>query len=123
MSLDRRIRSFGYAYEGIKQSFLNQCNIKIHCYFALAVLVAGIVFRISIPEWTVCFLCIGLVISLEMMNTAIEKVVDLASPDLHILAKHAKDIAAGAVLVSSIISAIIGLLIFIPKVLVFIHFV
>jgi diacylglycerol kinase len=62
-----------------------------------------------------CLLCIGLVFGAEMMNTAIENVVDLASPELHPLAGKAKDIAAGAVLICTIVSVVIGLLIFVPK--------
>jgi len=90
--------------------------MQIHIVVAALVLIFGIVFKISIMEWIVCLLCIGLVFGAEMMNTAIENVVDLASPDLHPLAGKAKDIAAGAVLLCAIISVIIGLLIFEPKV-------
>ncbi len=113
--LKKRVKSFGYAIAGIKHVFRTQANMKIHVAVAVAVLICGFVFSISITEWLVCLLCFGLVMTAEIANTAIEHVVDLASPSLHPLAKHAKDAAAGAVLVASIFSAIAGLLIFVPK--------
>ncbi|WP_276665077.1 diacylglycerol kinase family protein [Sharpea azabuensis] len=80
----------------------------------IAVILCGIYFQLTKIEWLICMVLFGLVISLELVNTAIEAVVDLASPDYHELAKLAKDAAAGAVLVSAIVAAIIGLSIFIP---------
>jgi diacylglycerol kinase (ATP) len=114
--MKKRIQSFVYAARGIKVVFSSEANMQIHIVVAALVLIFGIVFKISIMEWIVCLLCIGLVFGAEMLNTAIENVVDLASPDLHPLAGKAKDIAAGAVLLCAIISVIIGLLIFEPKV-------
>ena len=89
--------------------------MKIHLAISVLVIICGIFFAISLTEWICCILCIGLVVGAEMMNTAIENVVDLASPGQHPLAGKAKDIAAGAVLICAIISVIVGLLIFIPK--------
>jgi len=114
--MKKRIRSFGYAGKGIRVVFSTEPNMKIHFVVAILVVVFGFVFSISITEWIMCLLCIGLVFGMEMMNTAIENVVDLASPKLHPLAGKAKDIAAGGVLICAIISVIIGLLIFAPKV-------
>jgi diacylglycerol kinase (ATP) len=111
----KRIRSFGYAGRGIRIVFGSEANMKIHITIAVLVIICGFVFSISLTEWMFCLLCIGLVFGAEMMNTAIENVVDLASPKLHPLAGRAKDIAAGAVLICAIISVIIGLLIFVPK--------
>ena len=113
--MKKRIRSFGYAGRGIKVVFGSEPNMKIHIGIATLVIICGFIFSISITEWIECLLCIGLVFGMEMMNTAIENVVDLASPKLHPLAGKAKDIAAGAVLICAIISVIIGLLIFVPK--------
>ena len=79
------------------------------------VIIAGIVLKISAIEWIICLVLFGLVISLELVNTAIETTVDIAMPEINEKAKFAKDIAAGAVLFSAIISAIIGLIIFVPK--------
>ena len=113
--LSKRVKSFGYAIAGIKHVFRTQANMKIHVAVAIAVLICGFVFSISITEWLVCLLCFGLVLTAEILNTAIEHVVDLASPNKHPLAKHAKDAAAGAVLVAAVFAAIAGLLIFVPK--------
>jgi diacylglycerol kinase len=114
--MKKRIQSFGYAGRGIRLVFSSEANMKIHILIAVLVVICGFYFNISVSEWVFCLLCIGLVFSAEMINTAIENVVDLASPEHHELAGKAKDIAAGAVLICAIISVIIGLLIFIPKV-------
>lgn len=108
------MRSFGYAFCGIVTACKEQ-NFKSHIISAVIVLVAGYFTGLSRIEWFVVLILIALMFSLEMMNTAVERVVDLASPNIHPLAKQAKDLAAGAVLVFAIFSAIIGLLIFLPK--------
>lgn len=108
------IRSFGYAYCGIVTACKEQ-NFKSHILSAVIVLIAGYFTGLSRIEWFIVLILIALIFALEMMNTAIERVVDLASPNIHPLAKQAKDIAAGAVLVFAVFSAIIGLLIFLPK--------
>ena len=83
----------------------------------LIVIIAGIILKIALFEWIVCLLLFALVVSLELVNTAIETTVDIAMPEINEKAKYAKDIAAGAVLFSAIISAIIGLIIFLPKII------
>lgn len=110
-------KSFGYAFEGIFTCIRNERNIKIHCAAAIAVVIAGFVFKISPTEWCICLTLFGLVISLELVNTAVESVVDLVTEERKPLAKIAKDTAAGAVLVSAIMAAIAGLIIFVPKLL------
>ncbi len=107
-------RSFKYALEGLKQ-VMEQQNFRFDLMMAFIVIVAGVFTGISRIEWMVLVIVMGLMLSLEMMNTAIEKVVDLASQEIHPLAKAAKDIAAGAVLVFACVSVIIGILIFLPK--------
>ena len=119
--MKKRLQSFGYAFRGIYCVFGTEANMKIHIGISLLVIICGIAFNISITEWMFCLLCIGLVVGAEMFNTAIENVVDLASPEQHPLAGKAKDIAAGGVLICAIISVIIGLLIFVPKGLVLIN--
>lgn len=89
--------------------------MRIHLFSAVIVVIAGVLTGISITEWLVLIITIALVIGSEMINTAIEAVVNLASPEYHPLAKQAKDVAAGAVLVFAVASVIIGLLIFLPK--------
>ena len=79
------------------------------------VIICGFVFQICLIEWCILLLCMALVTSLELMNTALEEAVNLASPGIHPLAKVSKDVAAGSVLLSAIFSAIIGLIIFVPK--------
>lgn len=120
--MKKRIQSFGYAGKGIKSVFKSEVNMKIHVVVGTLVVFSGIIFKISISEWMLCLLCFGLVIGMEMMNTAIENVVDLVSPDKHPLAGKAKDIAAGAVLICAVVSVIIGLLIFVPKGLMLINY-
>ncbi|WP_336635735.1 diacylglycerol kinase family protein [Lysinibacillus fusiformis] len=114
MDLRKYLRSFGYAFEGIITASKEQ-NLKSHIMSAVIVILAGYFTGLSRTEWYIVLLLIALMFALEMINTAIERVVDLASPNLHPLAKQAKDIAAGAVLVFALFSAIIGLLIFLPK--------
>ena len=116
-----RIKSFGYAGRGIKAVLTSEINMKIHLVMALLVIICGIFFKISINEWLICLLCFGMVMSAEIMNTAIETVVDLVSPGKNKLAGKAKDAAAGAVLVAAIFAAIAGLIIFIPKGIEFIQ--
>ena len=116
----RLINSFGYAFEGIKQAYLGEQNMRIHFFMASLVIIFGFFLKISYMEWLVCLLLIGLVIMAEFINTAVEYVVDLASPKVHPLAKAAKDTASAGVLMMAIISAAIGLIIFVPKLIVFI---
>lgn len=107
-------KSFGYAFEGIWTGIRKERNMKIHCLAVIAVTAAGTFFRLTASEWCVCFLLFGMVISLELVNTAVEAVVDLVTEERKPLAKIAKDTAAGAVLVTAILAAVIGCIIFIP---------
>ena len=109
--------SFGYAFEGIWTGICKERNMKIHCLAIIAVTCAGTLFHITPAEWCICLLLFGLVASLELVNTAVEAVVDQATEEKKPLAKIAKDTAAGAVLFSAIISVIIGLVIFLPYVM------
>ena len=108
-------QSFKYAFSGLKYGFINTKNLHIDLIFIFAVIICGLIFKICLIEWIVIILCFGLVVSLELVNTAIEEVVNLASPDIHPLAKASKDVAAGAVLFSALMTSIIGLIIFLPK--------
>ena len=113
-------RSFRAAFEGIKATYIREQNIKIHTVIAILVVLFGFLLKISYGEWLVCLVLIGLVLMAEFFNTAIEYVVDLASPNIHPLAKAAKDTASAGVLMMAIISAIIGLIIFVPKLIEFV---
>lgn len=110
------LSSFIYAFSGILTAIKQERNLKIHLCFVILVTIVGIIVKISKIEWIICILLFGLVLALEFINTAIESVVDLASPEIHNLAKQAKDIAASAVLISAITSVIIGIIIFLPKI-------
>ena len=89
--------------------------MKIHVAILCLVVLGGVFFQITTNEWLICMILFGLVLSAELMNTAIETTIDLCMPNIHPKAKLAKDTAAGAVLVLAMISAMIGFLIFIPK--------
>lgn len=106
------IGGFDHAWEGVVRAVRTQRNMRFHTLAAVAVLVASAVFRVSLGEFVVLLFAITLVLVCEMVNTAVEAVVDLASPDFHPLAKLAKDAAAGAVLIASIGAALVGILIF-----------
>lgn len=108
-------KSFGYAFEGIFAGIRGERNMKIHCFAAVCVIVARVLFHISVTEWCICLVLFGLILSLELVNTAIEAVVDLVTEDKKPLAKLAKDTAAGAVLIAAVMAAMAGLLIFVPK--------
>lgn len=95
--------------------FTTQRNAKIHTLISILVLLLGIFFKLSPLQWVAITISIGIVWAAECLNTAIEKLTDLASPEYHILAKIAKDCAAASVLVASITAAAVGLIIFIPK--------
>lgn len=108
------VLSFKHAIFGIWLALKEEPNMKFHFLAMLGVIFLGIYFQISTAEWFVLTLTIGVVISLELTNTAIEEVVDSFTEHEHPSAKKAKDVAAGAVLIASIMAVIIGLLIFLP---------
>ena len=110
------IASLEFALTGIFTAFKEERNMRKHALSAILAIVAGFLFRISATEWLFLLLSVSLVIAFEIMNSALENVVDLAS-DYHfsMLAKNAKDMAAGAVLVISGFALVTGLMIFVPK--------
>lgn len=117
MKKDPLYKSFGYAFQGIFNTIRTERNIKIHCAAAILVMIFGIWLQISKTEWMICFILFGLILALELVNTAVEATVDLFTEERKPLAKKAKDAAAGAVLIAAIFAAVIGILIFIPKLL------
>ena len=112
--LRKRIKSFGYAFKGIANLLKREHNAWIHCIAIIVVTLAGLHFGITRTEWCIVCLCFGMVLAAEGFNTAIERLVDLVSPDFHPVAGDVKDVAAGAVLICAIAAAIIGMIIFIP---------
>ena len=109
--------SFTYPIKGLRYAYRNEQNLAVDVGIALLVTIAGFIFKLNLVEWAILALTIGLVISCELINTAIEAVVDLVTEDYHPLAKVAKDTAAAAVFVFAIIAVIVGLIIFLPKVI------
>lgn len=113
--------SFFYAGRGLIDTLASQRNMKIHLLASIAVIAAGLYFRISSLEWVMLILTIGLVMTLEIINTAIECAVDLITRERQPLARKAKDAAAGAVLLAAGLSVIIGLIIFTPRIMTWIR--
>lgn len=108
--------SFKFGFEGIAAAAAKERNVQIHLAVSVIVILSGFIFSINKYEWIAIFLSIGGMISMEMMNTAIERTVDMYTKEYHPLAKQAKDIAAGAVLVFAITSVMTGLIIFLPRI-------
>jgi diacylglycerol kinase len=115
------LAGFEYAFSGLRYALRTQRNVRVHVGIATLVIIAGIVLRISAVEFAILFITISSVFTAEMFNTVFELCVDLASPTYHPLAKIAKDVAAGAVLLSAIFSVVIGLFIFIPHLWALFH--
>lgn len=114
-----RLRSFRYAFQGLYHLFKGQPNAWIHLVAALGVIVAGILFHLSFTEWGFIIFAIGFVFSAELFNSAIEELVNKISPEYNPVAGKIKDLAAGAVLVAAITAALIGLVIFLPKLIIY----
>lgn len=112
-----RIKSFGYAFNGLKMLFTNEHNAWIHFFAGIFVIIAGFLLQISIFEWIVLFIVIGFVFALEAINSSIERLSDFVSPEKHEQIKVVKDLAAAGVLISALTAFIVGILIFIPKVI------
>ena len=106
------INSFKYALQGFASSFRTERNMKIHVVATILVIILGIYLKLNLIEWSIIT-----IISAELFNTAIETIVDMVSPQKNEKAKLAKDISAGAVLILAIGSAIVGFIIFLPKII------
>ena len=114
----KKIRhSFKEAIEGIGTSFKTERNMKIHIFIMILAIIAGIILKINKSEWIICIILFAIVIGSELFNTSIETIVDMVMPEKNEKAKIAKDVSAGAVLVVAIGAAIIGLVIFVPRIL------
>jgi len=112
----RVIKSFACAFDGLKDCILHEKNFRIQYIIAILMVIAGIFFSISISEWLVMLLCFAVVLSFEIINSAIEKLCDLVCPDFNLTIKKVKDMSASAVLLSAIIAFVIGCIIFLPKI-------
>ena len=114
-TLRKRLRSFRFAFNGIRLLVTCEHNAWIHCFKAACVIITGCIVKLSATEWIAIAMAIGMVLAAEAFNSAIEALADAVSPDYNEAIKRTKDLAAGAVLLLAIASAVIGLIIFIPK--------
>lgn len=112
----RFFKSFGYAAKGLAFAWQTQLNLRVHLVAAVLVVLSGWYVNLTSVEWAVVLLCIALVIALELVNTALEVLVDLVSPEWNHKAGIIKDVAAAAVLVAAIIALIVAFVIFVPKI-------
>jgi diacylglycerol kinase (ATP) len=116
-SIVARIKSTTHAWRGLGIFIKTTHNAWLHIFFAVVAIYLGFILNISGIEWAMIVFAIGLVIMAEAFNTAIEIDIDLTSPDYHPYARDTKDVAAGAVSIACIVAGIIGLIIFLPKIL------
>ena len=114
-TIQKRLKSFVYAFNGIKLLIKNEHNAWIHCFATVYVITCGFLLNISNTEWIAICIVIGAVFAAEAINSSIETLADFVSPDYSEAIKHTKDLAAGAVLLMAIAAAIVGFIIFIPK--------
>ena len=115
--IKRFIKSFSYALDGLKYAFKYEQNILAHAFATILVISFGIIFHISYTEWLILILIIGLVVATELINTSIEATIDLITKEKNPIAKVAKDTAAAAVMIFAVIAVILGLMIFVPKII------
>jgi diacylglycerol kinase len=112
-SANTLLSSFGYAAQGVK-AVSSERNFRVDCVFAVVAIVLNIVLAVPAWGWAAVCICIAVQLGMEAVNTAVEAVVDLASPDIHPLAKRAKDTAAGAALITAIGAVVIACIVYIP---------
>lgn len=115
MNFSKFLRSFQIGFLGFAHAIRCEQNMRIHCVAAIGVIAAGIILRLETSEWIAIVFCMGLVISAECMNTALERLADRVSGDMDPLIKQAKDCGSAAVLVLAVTAAVIGGVIFVPK--------
>jgi len=113
----RFFKGFSYAFNGIISAYKTEPNLIIETIIGVVAIIPGVYLKLSYNEFCIVILTIGLVISKELMNTAIEYTVDMAMPEVHPLAKGAKDAAAGSVLFSCICAIVVGVIIYLPKII------
>lgn len=116
-SIKRRLKSFRYAFSGLRVLVREEHNARIHLFATVCVIVMGVAFRISCTEWMAVAFAIGLVFGMEAVNSAVENICDFVCPERDARIKKIKDLAAAAVLLSAIVALAVGLFIFIPKIM------
>jgi diacylglycerol kinase len=113
--MKRFLKGFYFAFNGIKYSFKTQLNFRIHVFLAVLALILSYILQIAIYEWIWIIAAISLVLIVELINTAIEALVDLVSPEINLKAGLIKDISAAAVLMAAIFAFLVGCFILLPK--------
>lgn len=113
--MKKLIKGFGYAFKGVAYASRTQLNFRVHLLAMIVAIGLGLYLHISTAEWCWIVACIASVLTTELLNTAIEILVDLVSPGYNEKAGHIKDVSAAAVLITAIFAAIVGAIIFIPK--------
>lgn len=116
-SIAKRLKSFTYAFNGLKVLFAEEHNSRIHLFATVCVIIAGALLKLSVLEWAAVAFAVGLVFSGEIFNSAIEDLSDVVCPERDDRIKKVKDLAAAAVMVNAIAAAVIGLLVFVPKII------
>lgn len=111
------INSFKYASAGIKEAFQNEKNMRVHSVLMTLAIILGFVLKLSLIEWAILVITIGLVLISEFINTSLEQIVDIVSPEKQEKAKIAKDVAAAGVLISAVVAVLVAYFLFLPKIL------
>lgn len=115
-SISKRLKSFGFAFNGLRILYKEEHNARIHLFAALTVVFAGVLFELNAYEWTAIIFSIGLVFTTEIINTAIKNIADFLTTEKNEKIKKIKDLSAAAVLMSTLMAVVIGLLVILPKI-------
>ncbi len=114
-SIKKRLESFKYAFNGLKILILEEHNARIHILATILVIISGFLFEISTLEWLAIIFAIGFVVACEIINSAIENLADFISPNKNEIIKKVKDLSAAAVLISALTAIVVGIIVFLPK--------
>jgi diacylglycerol kinase (ATP) len=115
------IRGFGFAFKGLAYATKTQLNFRVHLVAALVAVILGFILKLTVYEWLWIILSCAIVLVTELLNTSLEILTDLVSPEYNKLAGHVKDVAAGAVVIAAIFALITGIIIFLPKLILLIN--
>ncbi len=116
-SIRQRIGSFGFAVKGLQYLLATQHNARIHLVATILVIAVAFYFQLAAAEWVLLLIVVGMVWAAEAVNTALELLIDLVSPQKHPLAGHAKDVAAAAVLITAMVAVLVGVILFLPHII------
>lgn len=120
-SIHSRLRSFGYAWAGLRQAFKAEPNFRIHVCGSLMAISLGLFFKISMLEWLMVLVACGMVWTAELFNSVIEKMLDYLAPERHEKIRNIKDMSAAAVFIAAVVAFLIGILIFLPKIFLYVQ--